>query len=336
MPISGADIPQELFEHILWYIEIHKNSYGVSKRSHEFAQVLAASKRTIGSCALVSRYWAKVCRPRLFNNILLQTFEDLWGCIAVIDGSRSTELPAVSMYVHSIRCQPKPGGRPWIHLVQTQLRRRLPRFTTIDLDLDDAYFYPGLTTRTIQQGLPRAIPRMYACLKVLILRDIHFENGPECVQLLAELPFLVGLTLERVTWKETPDLSSFARVHNRMSYLRVVERGCALFTWLLSARLSHHWWEPRRSAQHTTQLSLVWDTSEQAIIADLCRAFELSDSSQASVASPIPGDKRELVDTQHTDDHPLRWSAFYTAPDIDDFDDSSSVGNCAYRYIHLP
>ena len=325
MESAGANVPEELFEHIVWYVEIH-NVYGLSRRSVEFAQALVASKRTLGSCALVSRYFAKLCRPRLFHSIILRSLADLRSFIALLDAA-GPPLRSPRTFVHNLRLQPTANDHPWLHLVHHDLRRRLPPNATIDLDLDAAFFRPDLPARSLRQGLPRTLPRVYVGLKVLILRDVHFKEGAECVRLLGELPLLAALRLERVTWDVAPDVACYRRVHNRVNYIRVVERSCALFSWFLLARIAYQWWEPVKTAKHTHQLALTWDHSEDDVVADLCKLFI---PPQISVASDDPsssGAENKENPSAHGGD--LYWSAFRTTPDIEVGDyDSDSASNC--------
>lgn len=57
----------------------------------------AATKRLVASCAGVCRYWARICRPQLFQRIALSTAQDLRVFAAMLDAVPVGELEPVSM-----------------------------------------------------------------------------------------------------------------------------------------------------------------------------------------------------------------------------------------------
>ena len=270
MRATGADIPPELFEHLLWHIEL-QNDPLIPRRSAELATAVAVSKRTLGTCALVCRYFARMCRPRLFHGILLKHHTDLLGCVTLLDASRPT-LTSISVYIRKVMVEPSANNRPWLHLLKTDLLHRLSRSVIIHLLIRDPFFYAGLSPRTLQQGLPHSIPRSLSSLSSLTLSSLHFENGRECIRLIIELPMITSLRLENVTWDIPPELSTFRRVHKSIDYIRVLEASARLYPWFLVALIVHQWL-PARPSRPPPSDALRWDPNEHDVVMNLCRLF---------------------------------------------------------------
>lgn len=271
---TGADIPPELFEYLLEYVSLKADPL-VSRREREFVEAVAESKRILGTFSLVSRYFARVCRPRLFHGILLKNIDDLRGCRALIEQS-SPLLPSIATFIRKIKVEAGLGEKPWLHLIRAEILPRVSRFALVHLTVDASYFYSNLPTRTIQQGLPRTIPRTFSCLSHLTLRDLHFQSGSECVRIVTELPLILSLRLEHVTWDSHPDQMTFRRVNKRIAYVRVVEKSSHIFPWFLLALVTHQW-TPSRPPRNGTINAVAWDTGEHGVVSEIYHAFLPSD-----------------------------------------------------------
>ena len=66
---TGADIPPELFDDILWFIT-HDN-YGHS------TAITSSEKHVLSICGTVCRHWARDSRPHLFRHLKLRSGDDL-------------------------------------------------------------------------------------------------------------------------------------------------------------------------------------------------------------------------------------------------------------------
>lgn len=300
MHASGVDIPPELFEHLLWHVQLESDPL-VPRGSAETATAVAVSKRTLGTFALVCRYFASLCRPRLFNGILLKSYNDLRECMALIDASGLT-LTSISVYIRTVMVEPNADSRPWLHLLRVDLLSRLSRSVIIHLRISQPFFYAGLSPRTIQQGLPHAIPRALSCISSLTLHSLHFEQGRECIRIILELSLLVSLRLQEVTWGSTPEPSTFHRVNKRIDYVRVVESGAQIFPWLLVALVAHQW-TPTRTRLARPDV-LTWDVNEHAVVMELCRLL-CAQSSSSTTCYWTGYRTRQDVDVYGSDDEPV-------------------------------
>lgn len=99
MPITGANIPHELFGNILTVLNNVGSHYMKPSRTTGF---VAANKRELGTCSLVNRYWARMCQPRVFNNITLRCAQDIYTLLSLLDNP----LSRLAKYITLINIAP--------------------------------------------------------------------------------------------------------------------------------------------------------------------------------------------------------------------------------------
>lgn len=294
---TGADIPPELFQYLLDYILVEGDPL-LSRRDRGSAEAVAESKRVLGTFALVSRYFARICRPRLFQGILLKNIDDLRGCLALIKQSPPS-LPSIATYIRKIKVEVRSGEKPWLHLIKREILPQVLGFALIHLTVDASYFYSNSPRRTIQQGLPRTIPRVLSYLSHLTLQNLHFKSGCECVRLITELPLITSLRLDNVTWDSPPEQRSFRRVNKALAYILVEEKHPHIFPWFLIALVTHQW-TPARPPRDGASLTIGWHTREYDLISGIYHAF-------------LPSDPQSpLYSTVH------RWYQDYDLVDLED------------------
>lgn len=184
--ITPADIPPDLFEKILEHLKWHPHS-------------------DLVRYALVCRYWNIKCREALFGDPELRSREDAVHLLELM------EIPTrgVSSYVGGVEVEEPQAvsGTPWLHLVAIidDRRTRLQQpYTNISLKLEGP-LPAGHRMRSIHHGLPRSMPGHFSCLIYrLSLTDIHFKKLDDLMHLVWEMPDLVKLYCERVTWESLP------------------------------------------------------------------------------------------------------------------------------------
>ena len=192
------ELPEELFLHIL------QQSYGEvfnSKQDEELKQYGAA-------LASVCKYWARVCRPQIFESITLRTLGDVKRFREILDTPTLDGLVPVASMVERLTVQPDIKDYPWLHLVFLQLLPKLKSkmfsFSVEPADGSKAAF------RTLHPSLPRSIPspRMWRCGR-LVLQDFHFRSGRTLLSLLSSLPTLMFFTAYSLTFDTMPTASDF-------------------------------------------------------------------------------------------------------------------------------
>lgn len=265
---SGPRIPPELFDHILSY------TGALSEALEEQAPVLF-DKRQLAHCALVCKRWAVLCRPKIYQEILVYKPEDVDHLRRMID------RPADEALRSAIRCIRLGGGdflpfprlsTPWIHRV-AQVHSKLPHCELYIVCLAGPLPDGMRTLRSLHWNLPRSVPTHSLGLGDLRLHSIHFASFDDLVHLLDELPSLTKLSCQDVTWAEGPDVARL-RSHRRPKHtrLKMMELNrCPVdqySIWLVSfyrappdaplgdrppsvSRLVSQWWTPMKANKST-------------------------------------------------------------------------------------
>lgn len=184
-------IPPELFENIIQHLCRYRDPYG--RR-----EVPLLTNRELGSCSLVSRYWAEKIRPFLFHNPAVHTRADAMSLLEFLQPRESATIANISKYVEVIHIvhdltveQP-----PCTHLLLCHGARMLPatyrearvileiqgqaaRRHHADLDLD-----LSVLPRSIYDGLPRALPPRSLEIHYFKLTRLRLPRFEEIIPLL--------------------------------------------------------------------------------------------------------------------------------------------------------
>lgn len=185
---TASDLPEELFERILDFIEF-RDIY------HE--DIVQMSKKDIGSCALVCRYWAHRCRPRIFKELTLRCRKDVQELCKLLDEPNTKILT----YISDIILHHQGTGEPWVHLVPILLRPRLSdNFAWLVLKVDSPAS-EGHAFKSPFEGLPgNTIPRSLALFTSLTLTNLKLRAFRDLYQLVGQLPPLRELSCTNITW----------------------------------------------------------------------------------------------------------------------------------------
>ena len=195
------ELPEELFSHIL------RQTYGEflsSERDEELKQYGAA-------LASVCRYWARLCRPQIFESITLCNLEDVKRFEEILDTPTLDGLAPVASMVERLVAKLDITNRPWLHLVFLQLLPKLRpskcSFSVVLADGGKAAFH------SLHPSLPRSIPgpRMWLC-GGLVLRDFHFRSGRTLLSLLSSLPSLTIFSAYSLTFDTRPTARDFLSI----------------------------------------------------------------------------------------------------------------------------
>ncbi|PSR72232.1 hypothetical protein PHLCEN_2v11824 [Hermanssonia centrifuga] len=159
-------------------------------------------KRVSAAHSLVSRTWATIIRPAIFETLSLRCIEDLQFLQSLAD----TPTSVVKDYVKHLFLAPRMRCTPWLHLVAT-LASSLPHCRNIEV----FYFAPltlhGLALRSfssVHALLPRALPSTYSNFRKLSLNNHHFRAFSELLRLVGGIPALEELVCWDVAWPSPP------------------------------------------------------------------------------------------------------------------------------------
>ncbi|KAI0693468.1 hypothetical protein BC835DRAFT_1071915 [Cytidiella melzeri] len=174
---TAADIPPELFKHIL---------YHVGSGSQVLRQFGSQERRDtithLASCSLTCVYWAHASRPKLFEAIRLQCLEDLQGLSSLVLDTPKGFTP-VSEYIHYAELVQRADERFWLHALPLHpsnglgvlTSRDTPVFVDISIvgpaSADSRHF-----TRRLSTGLPRNLPSHIVHCDSLTLKNCHLQT----------------------------------------------------------------------------------------------------------------------------------------------------------------
>ncbi len=197
--ITGANIPEDLFETILDFLDeeielaMTRFDYGEKEKKNK--------KRELGRCSLTCRYWARRCQPRIFEHIYLRSKRDLEQLLSLLESPSSH----ISGYIKRLYLTQKSSHfKSWVYLVSLQLVPKFSLIPTINLHFDG----PWEETHTKQFGhlrsihfmLPSARPEFSSHISHLTLYRLRFRCFEDLAHLVGELRALRRLKCTFVRW----------------------------------------------------------------------------------------------------------------------------------------
>ncbi|KAI0090861.1 hypothetical protein BDY19DRAFT_741680 [Irpex rosettiformis] len=195
---TAADLPPELFPLILQHLTDDDQGREYSRRS---------TKYDLSAVSLTCRFWAERCRPHLFRSLNLQTKEHLYEFSELLDQASHAlqEVTPLTVHLQTLLVIPLEGGPPWIHLVFSVLRYKLPDHVSIFLGLEATRFVPrhNHPVHSIHHSLPKSMAAFYSQYHSLYLADVHFRDVMDFVRLVNELRTLRQLRCNRLTWDKS-------------------------------------------------------------------------------------------------------------------------------------
>lgn len=229
----ATSLPEELFEHILWHLV----------GGHVFKSLSNAEARhPIATCGCVCRYWASICRPRLFQSLLLRARQDLE------DYSHMLDLPSIRDLMPlpylTVRLIAKPDGHeePWLHLFPSSVLGKLPHKSfgvpIFSVDASNLRTKKTLRLNTLHPSIPRTLPTVFTPVTALELVRVHFRDGAELVKLINGLVLLKRMDLVDLTWDTSPDVTAFLTIKAPTLSLVVVTCDRISPLWFLPALLA--------------------------------------------------------------------------------------------------
>ncbi|EKM52891.1 uncharacterized protein PHACADRAFT_261560 [Phanerochaete carnosa HHB-10118-sp] len=208
---TGAELPSELLHRIVVLCR-------AAILSHD-GETETFGKKGLAACSLTCRYWAIIIRPKLFETLVLRSYQDAAQLASFLTTPTTLE-PSIQEYIRSIEislCEPaRFSETSWVHLVD--LCRRIPSLAhnssiTWDRGLN-------LTMKGVQEGgsnlkqsmrsdtllpatvLPRTVPVSSLRLKKLVLSDLTLRSVRDLIRFITSLHTWekASLDIERITF----------------------------------------------------------------------------------------------------------------------------------------
>lgn len=221
MPVTAADLPEELFKAILTFLAHSFNPDSTRPQPQ--------TKRALSACSLTCRYWASIARANIFHNIILRSAKDLDTLFALLDSPNS----AVRSYVRRVVLQQDGMTKvPWAHRLYTKLDRfeHLERLYH-EIKAETHFFVPdpiAYTVRSVHEGLPRSLPSLYFRCTALHVNNIRFLDFTDLLNLVGEMS-CEEVDLVEVSWLTSPkpeSLPPLLRKFKRTTQSRVRAYAC--------------------------------------------------------------------------------------------------------------
>lgn len=188
---AAAEIPAELFEPILW----HATQTDPQALQHD----TIAHIRSVAPLTLVSTYFAKHCRPRMYKFVVLANQKRLEGLLAILHSGCKPLKEYLTDFTRSITVRySEIADTIWalraVRVLIPTLRyvgaKHLP-----DLIIDtDGALLPGLVPGQTQ--LPCSLPpSIFQHVQQLDLRSLRFERGEDFLQCISILRNISSISL---------------------------------------------------------------------------------------------------------------------------------------------
>ncbi len=221
---TGADIPPELFRHIL--LDVCENAIVLLGLSREVPNRKEAIKN-VTACSLTCVYWARICREELFWSVWIKNYEDMRAFLALVVDTPARFMP-ISEYVWSTTLVQRVGDRPWLHLIRMQpssfqfwpWQHQISIGFRIENPPNNATSLQSSTSQRFFASLPRTPPS--SCLQCddLIIDKPHFVTPHDLASFLRKFSQFDSLRLTNVTWSAQVDFASDLLVRNPLNVSR--------------------------------------------------------------------------------------------------------------------
>lgn len=199
---------------------------------------ISISKPQLGTCSLVCRYWAKLCRPHMFRTLRLRSRDDLYRFVQFTDAP-SLVTPSLADCVRFIKVKhTSHSTEPWLHLIRAVITARPNIFLNpgVKLYLKDDETGPSESKRSrrpLYTSLPRAVPGAMYLFYSIKLRNVRFEYVDDLLRLFRDCSSAAWIECSHAVFNQSPPSLSSMNIRPRSSEKLSSLPGHA------SARISH-------------------------------------------------------------------------------------------------
>lgn len=217
---TAADIPQELFDNIIWYIDT--NSYGGAGAGGDVAYELA-------NCALVCAHWAEVSRKVLYagegSRARIQSLSQLRGLEGYVRKG-SKRLTPVHKLLRRLGAEQTWGTRSWIHnIYPSQFDRDANTLRLTGPKSDGLPPPPASALRSPHWSVPKTLPSCFLNFSTLDLVNVHFPALSDFAKLVKHFVRTHTFDFYEVTWDVT-DVVIPSRALSHSKLLEVEAYNC--------------------------------------------------------------------------------------------------------------
>ena len=260
---KAAEIPQELFERIIWHVY---RDYNGDKRER---------MRHLSVLSLISRYWARLFRRELFLHITLRTPDDARYFHEILDTPTLPGLEPIADVTRLVFARPEDKDEPWLHFVFFMFAPKLRYLRSLAVKPLHSGQEP---MRSLHPSLPRTLPVPRVSLSRLLLDGLRFPTGRTLSRLLSSIPSLTILKAVHLAFDDDPRPEDF---HTTLFPSRVICAArsddlqlCYSLIPVFIARL--HTTQPAARSHGRRRLSSILGEDDLKVLWELMKIFDIS------------------------------------------------------------
>ena len=221
---KAAEIPEELFEGILWHAAALDEDSPRRKEGKQHLPVYAS----------VNKYWACLIRPRLFSSITLRNQDDAKRFLEILDAPTVSGLEPIATEVSTLTATSDSSDVPWLHLAFFFILPKLPSVILHVVPLHSG----TRPLKTLHPSLPRSLPASAMPIWVLRLNGLCFPTGRVLLSLLSSIRYLTSFGTSNLTFGTRPSPEDFSTIPFRSWLHDVVTDDLQLLLSLIPVAIS--------------------------------------------------------------------------------------------------
>ena len=168
-------------------------------------------KHHVSTLASTCRYWARLSRRQLFQNITLRTKNDAICFGKILDTPTLRDLDPIPKVCAQLHAEPDNEDEPWLHHLFLSIvpKMQVPKLQKHQEFSLQVRFSVGKMQRTLHPSLPRAIPGSLTPVPQLHLEGVHFSSSRILSRLILSIPILRSLEAYKITFDAKPSYDDF-------------------------------------------------------------------------------------------------------------------------------
>ena len=170
-------------------------------------------KQYVSAFSLVCRYWACLCRRRLFDHITLRTRDDAKRFQEILDTPTLPGLEPIAGITSYLSVTFDGRDEPWLHLVFLLYLSKVPK-CHLRLRSVEPLQSAGTPWHTLHPSLPRSIPGSLMQIRELCLHGLHFPSGRVLSRLMSSIPLLGQVGAFSLTFDTKPAPEDFSSIRS--------------------------------------------------------------------------------------------------------------------------
>ncbi|KAI0088173.1 hypothetical protein BDY19DRAFT_994099 [Irpex rosettiformis] len=199
------------------------------------------TKHELGLCSLTCRYWARRCRPLVFQKLKLESPDDARTLLEYVHRPGSD----IAVWMKSLILVQKEPSYPWTHLIYLRFSAKIPQLVEITHILQGPKHDPSETQRprrihSLHPSIPKSLPSLYNRCSRAHLDGLHLRSFSNFIHLVGTLNACTSLWCTDVSWFEQaePTRRIALRAGKRRIMRDILLNNCTdvwVYTWLCVA-----------------------------------------------------------------------------------------------------